>query len=139
MDDEALQPLVQRIVDAVTRTGDEQKLQALGNVLGEAAGDRPRRIDESVMIVQTLDSLQAVHVRVMQLLDNEPENVPDDHAKVWTIPLVEQNLPDVSTVGAQGALGGLVSQGLVLMSTGFGGGIVFVLSEYGRAMLAVLR
>lgn len=137
--DPNLQPLVQRILEATARTGDRRKLQILGTVLGEAVDQRPRAVDESVVIVETVDALQPVHMRVMEALDREPENVPADHASVWTSEFLEAALQDVSRFGVQGALAGLVGHGLAISSTGFGGGLIVRLSDYGRAMLDVIR
>lgn len=134
-----LQPLVQRIFEAIARTGDQRKLQILGTVLGEAIDERPRALDESILIVETVDSLQPVHMRVMEALNREPENVPADHASVWTPELLEAAVHDVSGFGIQGALAGLVGHGLATSSTGFGGGMVVKLSDFGRAMLDVIR
>lgn len=137
--DPELQPLVQRILEATTRTENKRKLQILGTVLGEAVDDRPRALDESILIVETVDALQPVHIRVLEALEREPENVPEGHAQVWTGDFLEAAIKDASGLGVQGAVAGLVGRGLASSRTGLGGVTVFGLSEYGRAMLSVIR
>ena len=74
--DVGLQPLVSRVADAVAHTDSQEKLRLLGTVLGEAISNRPKRLDEDFLIVAALDDLQAVHLKVMEVLE-QPANPAD--------------------------------------------------------------
>jgi hypothetical protein len=41
-------------------------------VLGEAVSARPRRVDEQQLIVAALRDLEPPHVRVMEILEDQP-------------------------------------------------------------------
>jgi hypothetical protein len=89
-----------------------------------------------LLIVAALDDLEPVHLRVMELLEQpaDPEN-PDQG---WLDSMIEEQIVGVSRVGCQGALGGLVRHGLVAIKGAFGGNI-YVLSDFGQALMAVMR
>jgi hypothetical protein len=134
---EDAQPLVARILDAATRTNANEILWLLGGMLGVAASDGPRRVDEDLMLVDAIDGLTPAHLHVMQALE-EPAD-PGDADVVWLPSAVSSALgSQVTEAGLITALGGLVSRGLVTThptweQTGYR------LSKFGLAMLQAAR
>lgn len=136
LEDKTLQRLVRQVVDAAARTASTRKLRALGAVLGEAATSRPRRVDEDVLIIAALRDLEAAHLRVLEVLEGQADrNNPNIG---WTRSAIEGSISDLTDLGRQAALGGLVSHGLVATTSLFGD-IGYELTDFGRAMLEVLR
>jgi hypothetical protein len=136
--DPRMQPLVSRILEAVAHTDSQEKLRLFGTVLGEAISNRPNRLDEAFLIVGALDELEAVHLRVMEVLEQEQPAGQDD----WSDNLIAEQLVGVSSVGRQGGLAALVRHGLVMtyprMYPSYGLP-VYELSDFGRALLHVMR
>jgi hypothetical protein len=131
-----LQPLMARILDAAARTDSAANLQILGTVLGEALSDRPRQIDDYLVIATAVNDLTLAHIRVLEVLEGPAD--PDHNDASWTSRTVEEAISDVSTLGIQAALGGLVRHGLVRTESGYGA-LTYSLTEFGRALLDVIR
>jgi hypothetical protein len=136
LEDASLQPLVMRVVDAAARTRSVGKLRALGAVLGEAVSNRPRRVDEDLLIVAALNDLEPAHLRVLVALEGSAD--PTHPERGWTFGAVEEAVPDLTAAGRQAALGGVISHGLVI-TTSLYSATGYELTEFGRAMLAVMR
>lgn len=131
-----LQPLMARILDAAARTDSAANLQILGTVLGEALSDRPRQIDDYLLIATAVNDLTLAHIRVLEVLEGPAD--PDQNDASWTSRTVEEAITDVSTLGIQAALGGLVRHGLVRTESGYGV-LTYSLTEFGRALLDLIR
>jgi hypothetical protein len=82
-----------RILEAVAHTDSQEKLRLLGTVLVEAISNRPNRLDEDFLIVGALDDLQAVHLRVMELLEQSAD--PDDADERWSDSLIAERIVGV--------------------------------------------
>jgi hypothetical protein len=137
LDSEELQPMVARVLDAAARTNSTETLRLLGGVLGEAACDRPRKIDEDLMLVDGITGLEPGHLRVLALFEShaDPSN-PDVN---WGVELITAaTADDMSAVASQAAIGGLLSRGLIEARSGFGEG-GYKITEFGRALLGALR
>jgi hypothetical protein len=132
-----LQPLVARVLDAASRTSSTETLRLLGLVLGEAVGDRPRTIDEDLMLIDGVRDLEPGHLRLLEVLEQ-----PADRSNS-TVPWGTEHIADVladslTPVGLQAALGGLLGRGLVRPISGFDGG-GYAITDFGRAVLGALR
>jgi hypothetical protein len=131
-----LQPLVARILDAAARTNSATNLQILGTVLGEALSDRPRQIDDYLLIATAVNDLTPAHLRILEVLERPAD--PDRDEVGWIAQTIEESIKDVSLLGIQAALGGLVRHGLVRTGVGYGP-LIYSLNEFGQALLDVVR
>jgi hypothetical protein len=130
-----LQPLVARILDAAARTDSAANLKILGTVLGEALSDRPRQIDDYLLIATAVNDLTPAHIRVLEVLERPADSSNADLG--WQAETVDKAVMDVSTLGIHAVLGGLVRHGLVENSADYG--LTYWLTEFGRALLDVIR
>jgi hypothetical protein len=132
-----IQPLVMRVLDSAIKTDSTPKLRALGMVLGEAAGNRSRQIDEDLMILKAIDLLEAAHLRILERMKDPVPNHPEG---VWTLTLVSSTVSDLSEAGTQAAIGGLLAHGLI-QNTGGGGysPAGYAITTFGLAMLDAMR
>jgi hypothetical protein len=137
LESDELQPLVARILDAASRTNATETLRLLGYVLGESVSNRPRKIDEDLLLVDILTGLEPGHLRVLELFESpaDPSN-PDVN---WGVENITATMADdMSAVGSQAAIGGLLARGLIQTMSGFGGGGNQI-TELGRALLSAVR
>jgi hypothetical protein len=135
LDADDLQPLMTRILDAAARTDSVLNLRILGTVLGEALSDRPREVDDYILIATAVNDLGPAHVRVLELLEGPAD--PTDADRRWTAGEIEERIGSVSPLGTQAALGGLVRHGLVQNDAGFG--LTYSLTKFGHALLDLIR
>jgi hypothetical protein len=133
VEDDELRALMFRVLEAGRRTARPDKLRWLGVVLGWAAADRDR-IDETRLLVDALDDLEAPQIVTLALL-NEP---PANPTHPWTADeLAARSGLDEGVVLS--CLGTITRHGLGRTHAGFGGGIVYELTDQGRAVLTVIR
>jgi hypothetical protein len=132
-----LQPLVMRVLDAAARTDSTRKLRMLGTILGEAISNRPRPLDEDLLIVAALDDLEPAHLRVLEVLERPVDDPQNPDARWWAGNL-ENAVPDLTVVGRQAGIGGLLHHGLAVQTSLYGA-IGYEITEFGRAMLEVIR
>lgn len=133
-----LQPLLLNILDVAARTDNQQKLAALGHILGGQVGRRCRAVDEDLLIVSALRDLEAPHVRLLEILQNkwvhDETGQPQDH---WPGVALERAATGLTPALTYGALGGLIRHGLAESHTLLGS-VGYSLTDFGRAMHAVL-
>ena len=116
--------------------GRDRTLHAMGTTLGEAVKDRDP-LEECELILTSLDGLTDVHASVLAVMTQELP-LAGGRPGHRTVPLVVERAK-VSARVARLCLAGLVTRGLVEMSSGFGGGSVYDLTELGRVVLDVLE
>jgi hypothetical protein len=97
MESDELQPLVARILDAASRTNATEPLRLLGYILGESVSNRPRKIDEDLLLVDILTGLEPGHLRVLELFEGPPDpSNPSNPAAFWTIEKLRPPTPTAS-------------------------------------------
>jgi hypothetical protein len=97
--------------------------------------DRPRRIDEDLMLVEGIRDLEPGHLMLLERFDEHPN--PAYREATWSMPELEA-LVRLSPVGLQAAIGGLLGRGLIRPVSGFDGG-GYRVTEFGTALLGALR
>ena len=130
------QPLVARVLDAAARTNSTETLRLLGFVLGESVGNRPRTIDEDLMLIEGYPGSEPGHLRLLEVLEQPAD--PSNPAVFWGREHIATDMGgSLSPVGLQAAIGGLLGRGLIQSMSGFGGG--YEITDFGRAVLGALR
>ena len=125
------QPLVARVLDAAARTNATETLRLLGLVLGEAVGDRPRTIDEDLMLIEGVRDLEAGHLRLLEVLEQAAD--PFNPSVFWGMEQIATVVGDnLSPVGIQAAIGGLLGRGLIQPMSGFDGG-GYAITDFGTS------
>lgn len=137
LQDGDLQPLVRRVLDAAVRTSSVDKLRILGAVLGEAVAERPRSLDEDLLIVGALDAIEAPHLRILEAM-RDPANASDHDNFAWTPDELAAIVSDLSHAGCQAALGGLQRHGLIQLAADTYG-VAFAVTDFGRVLLDAMR
>lgn len=136
--DDVAQPLVARILEAAAQTDSDEVLRLLGAVVGERVSQRSRRVDEDMMLVDCIVGLEVSHIRVLEIVEGQAN--PNNPNVGWTIDTlriaVDQQL---SPLGLNSAIGGLLGRGLVESPSGFGGGTIYLITDFGRALLEALK
>jgi hypothetical protein len=128
---------VARVLDASFETSSTETLRLLGAVLGEAVSNRPRRIDEDLMLVDGIRGLEPGHIRLLEQLE-QPANASNDSVS-WGVERIAEVMDDtLSPVGLQAAIGGLVGRGLIRRSSGLDGE-GYLITEFGIGLLGALR
>jgi hypothetical protein len=99
--------------------------------------DNPRRIDEDLMLVDSIRDLEPAHLRLLEELDRpaDPSNLEVEWGQERIAAVMGNSL---SAVGRHAALGGLLRRGLVRPVSGFSSG-GYRITEFGSALLEVLR
>jgi hypothetical protein len=126
---DGLDPLVMRVLDAAGRTDSTRKLRMLGTILGRAISNKAPPLNEDLLIVATLDDLEPAHLIVLEALE---------HGGLSSAEL-ENAVLDLSDVGRQAAIGGLFRHGLTRLTGPYGVPPGYEITEFGRAMLEVMR
>jgi hypothetical protein len=138
LDSVEVQPLVIRILDAASRTNSDEILRLLGGVLGASVTDRPRKVDEDLMLVDGIKDLTPGHLRVLEVLEQPADPTASKH--VSTLGSVTEAIGSAMSVAAiEAALAGIVARGLAETGTLYGGPIGYSLSEFGKALLDAAR
>jgi len=133
---EELHPLLTRVLDAASRTNSLETLRLLGAVLGESVSNRPRKIDEDLMLVDGIRDLEPGHLRLLEQL----ELPAADADPVWHRQNIAAVIADnLSAVGLDSALGGLLGRGLIQATAGGYSPPGYMITDFGRALLAALR
>lgn len=131
------QPLVARVLDAAARTNSTETLRLLGFVLGESVGDRPRTIDEDLMLIEGIRDLEPGHLRLLEVLEQPAD--PSNPAVFWGMEHIAAVVGDsLSPIGLQAAIGGVLGRGLIQPRSGLDGG-GYAITDFGRAVLGALR
>ncbi len=130
--DEHLRLLV-GVIDAAWRTRDRDKLRALSQVLAEGIIDEAR-IDVCNLLAQALREIEAPHVR---LLDHMAQR-PSSDTRAWGPEDLTEQLPALAD-GVAPLLASLQRAGCILAASGFGGGVWFVVTDFGRLLLTYVR
>lgn len=90
------------------------------------------------MLIDCIVGLEAGHLRVLQVMEAQAN--PDNPDVGWTAERVAREVGDqLSPVGLRSAIEGLLGRGLVESPSGFGGGSIYKITEFGRAMPDALR
>jgi hypothetical protein len=135
---DGLDSLVMRVLDAAARTDSMRKLRMLGAILGQAISTPSRPLDEDLLIVAALDDLEPAHLKVLEALDEHGGLSPEGHPKNAVPPSLDNALPDLTVVGRQAGIGGLLRHGLAVQTSPYGGS-GYTITEFGSAMLEVMR
>lgn len=132
------QPLVARILETASRTDSNNVLRLLGAVLGEHVSERPRSVDEDVMLVDCMSGLEAGHIRMLEILEGQAN--PDNPNVGWTMATLTSTVDgQLSPLGLNSTVGGLLGRGLIESPSGFGGVPIYLITDFGRALLEALR
>ncbi|MDK3258099.1 hypothetical protein [Blastococcus capsensis] len=145
-DDERVE-LLGRILEAAVRTPLEEKIRALGRVLGEGLS-QDGDVSEAMVLATALADIEAPHVAVLQLLYEQPGPPAEllragiDRATGWEATAVAAALPNLGDV-VDGLLAVLGGRGLLKDSGGvpYPGGVgpaVWVATDLGRRCLFLL-
>ena len=107
-------------------------------MLGEHVSDRPRAVDEDLMLVDYIIGLEAGHLRLLEIMEGHANT--ENHDVGWTVETVTGAVgQQLSPAGINSAIGGLLGRGLIESPSGFGGGSIYRITEFGRAVLGALR
>jgi hypothetical protein len=98
---DGLDPLVMRVLDAARHTDSTRKLRMLGTILGRAISNKAPPLNEDLLIVATLDDLEPAHLNVLEILEHGGLSAAN----------LENAVLDLTVVGRQAAIGGLLSHG----------------------------
>ena len=125
---DGLDPLVMRVLDAAAHTDSTRKLRMLGTILGRAISNKAPPLNEDLLIVATLDDLEPAHLNVLEVLEDGGLSAAN----------LENAVLDLTAVGRQAAIGGLLRHGLAVQTSLYGA-LGYEITEFGRAMLEVMR
>ena len=99
--------------------------------------DRPRKIDEDLMLVDDITGLEPGHLRVLELFEGSAD--PSNPNLSWGVETITAASADnMSEVASQAAIGALLSRGLIQITAPFGASGLEI-TEFGRALLGALR
>jgi hypothetical protein len=121
------------VVEASMRTRDGDKLRALKVVLAEGFVDEAR-IHIATLLADALREIEAPHVTV---LDHMAQRPPGD-TRMWGLEELEGKLPRLAE-GMGPLLAALQRTGCILSGSGFGGGVSFVVTNFGREFLTYVK
>ena len=142
--------LTQKILWAASVSGDDRRLQALGTLLGRAAG-RPGgdRLDETQLLVSALADLEAPHLIVLDVI---ADPAPDDaqvrshpgselaeSEPVGWLPEQVQEQVNLDPQFMLACLNALTRHGLASTLGVLGGGQRFRITQLGRAIAIVMH
>lgn len=136
--------LTTRILYTAGMTGSDEIIQILAGFLGEALAD-PVKTDDVEVFVGAMTQFSGRHIQVLERIATGPP--PLTNLNHWTSGLLELELPYRNEV-TQIAVKGLVAAGFVTEGGFDGGGAdqetepggtVYLISDVGEAVLAVLQ
>ena len=133
-DPEVIAP-AQKVLFAASVTGSHRKLRALGTLLGEVAGRRRDKLDETNLLIGTLSELEGPHVVVMHVITGPP---PDDRpgwlaAQVQAVVEME---PDLVLV----ILNALTRHGIAKTDNDtYGAAPQFMLTKFGNTFMQLMK
>jgi hypothetical protein len=130
--DEHLRLLV-GVIEAAWRTRNRDKRKALCRVLAEGIKDEAL-IDVSNLLAEAFRDIEAPHLRLLEHMAQRP---PDD-TRAWGPEDLAEQLPGLAD-GVAPLLASLQRAGCILAASGFGGGVWFVVTDFGRLLLAYVR
>lgn len=143
---EAVTPLLIKVLRASEVTTFIPKLEAMGGVFGQAVMD-DAKVDEAAALVDTLDALNESHIRVLRVLSGPfPPRRHDgtnrsDAAIGWWLSQIRGELPETGTI-LESVIGTIERHGLASdhASRGFFGAHepCYQLTEYGNQLVALL-
>jgi hypothetical protein len=139
-DNPRLIPLVTRLLHAAGMNLYDPVLTAMGEALGRALSDEGA-LDESTLLVTTLDGLTPAHMQALKILENPPLDSTPDRPKGW-INTEMYKEPGVISHVLDMALGGLVFRGLAISSfihTDASDQVGYAITELGREVLHLVR
>jgi hypothetical protein len=138
--------LAQKILWAASMSGNEDKLQMLGELLGGAVKARGDRVDEAQLLAAALTDLEAPHVMVLDVLTGpapSPEAMLEGAGTAkergwWSLTQVETAATPLDHEFVLACLNTLTSHGLTKTGSAYGGEQQWTLSLLGPAMAAVM-
>lgn len=148
-DDPRLTALAQRIAFAANVTGNDQKLRALGQILGGAIKARGDRLDEAEVLTSVFTDIGSAEVLALEVLAGEPQNAEQQRqaakvtdqphpAPLWTVEEV-QDAPPMDPGFAQACLSALARYGLAEAVNTYGQIPLYRITEFGRGFLNSFR
>jgi hypothetical protein len=125
-------PLSVRLLWVAGMNGHEEILRGMGATLGHAARE-PNRIGEAELIFAAMADLGPLHRRILEVME-----IPLPPGKGWLIDTIRErvDMPD-SIIGL--CVSALAARGLVGMSGGYGGGMVYTPTPLGHVVLEAIR
>jgi hypothetical protein len=135
IEDDDLRALMFRVLDAARRTAREDKLRALGSILGRAAADT-QRLEEGLLMVAALDDLEGPQILTLRVVAG-PAPVEPPTRRGWLDSEIEERT-GLSAGAVLASLGMLTRHGLAHGLAGFGGGSSYRATEFGQAVLAAV-
>ena len=137
-DDPELIALAQKILIAASQTADDRRLRTFGALLGDAVRQRGDRLDETQLLATALGEIEAPHVVVLAVLAEPPPGASERGRHLgWNLQQVEAAVPMEANL-VLACLNGLTRHGLADSPTGYGGATVYVITDFGRALLKVI-
>jgi hypothetical protein len=148
-DDPRLTALAQRIAFAANVTGNDQKLRALGQILGGAIKARGDRLDEAEVLTSVFTDIGSAEVLALEVLAGDPQNAEQQRqaakvtdqphpAPLWTVEEVQDALP-MDPGFAQACLSVLARYGLAEAVNTYGQIQPYRITEFGRGFLNVVQ
>lgn len=166
--DPAMMGLAQRILWVASITGNEHKLRVLGGLLGGAVASRGDKLDETELIVAALADIDAPHTAVLEVLTQpapndkkygrkaaEEERGSETHPgpripphrdsgepmayepSSWLPEQIQDQLP-IAPGFVDACLSVLTRHNLARTGVGYGGPLLFQITDFGRAMLEAM-
>jgi hypothetical protein len=125
------------VIDAASQTNSTEILTLLGGMLGASVSDRPRRIDEDLMLVDGMRGLEPAHLMLLEQFERPAD--PSNPDVAWGTERITESIGEsLTAAGRQAAIGGLLGRGLIQRIAGFDGG-GYMITEFGSALLGALR
>lgn len=131
--------LLVRGVEAARRAVTEEKLQALGRCLG--AGAESGIIDVEILMIDVIDSLESVHIRVLRVLNNNRpfDTDPSQMTSDWALSDIVSADPQLTSEVVELLIGKLVGQGVAVSGVptyeALGKGGAYRITNLGRQLL----
>jgi hypothetical protein len=145
--DPGLTALAQRILFAARMSANEQKLRALGGLLGGAVAGRGDHLDEASVLVAVLSDIEAPQVVTLDIICEDPPDADvqrreaaergDSREPSWLIGQVQPKLPIASEL-TLACSSDLVRHGLAETASLYGGGFRYRVTPFGRQLAAIM-
>ena len=128
--------LLGQVIEAAFHAMDDARIPALARVLADTYED-DAMLDAAPLIVAALRELEPIHVRVLAMMMRRPQDAVEAHDASWALEHLKFNLPQVS-IGMEPVLATLERVGAVYASAGYGGPMLWQVTDFGRLCVARL-
>jgi len=139
---------IQRILFAARMSANEQKLRALGGLLGGVVAARGDHLDEASVLVTILSDIEAPQVVTLDVLCGDPPDADEQRRDAaergmsgieptWLVSQVQAELPIAAEL-ALACLSDLVRHGLAETASLYGVGFRYRITAFGRSFAAIM-